>query len=303
MAPERDSLPDDIEALKDLYLRLWDALESSEHEKQRLVDQFRKHLRARFGRKAETMDEKQLLLAFAKLQQQQAGALPPTEPQPDPERPHAAAARRIKKAGHGRRALPAELPRVEVVHTLPMSEQVCSWGKPMLRLGEEVSEQLDYVPSRLQVIRHIRPKYFCAGPHDDQSSRFVTRELPLQPVARGLAAPGLLAHLLVSKYDDHLPLYRLEEIFARQQIDLPRSTLCDWVQACAELCLPLYDAIKGRVLSGMVIHSDDTSVPTQRRSEGVDACGDLEGETRSRALRQTLGKGYLWVYAGDQVNP
>jgi len=173
----------------------------------------------------------------------------------------------------------------------------------LLRLGEEVSEQLDYVPSRLQVIRHIRPKYFCAGPHQDESSRFVTRELPLQPIARGLAAPGLLAHLLVSKYDDHLPLYRLEEIFARQQIDLPRSTLCDWVQACAELCRPLYDAMKQRVLSGKVIHSDDTGVPTQRRSEGADACGDLEGETSSRALRQTLGKGYLWVYAGDAANP
>lgn len=123
------------------------------------------------------------------------------------------------------------------------------------------------------------------------------------PCGRGLAAPGLLAHLLVSKYDDHLPPYRLEEIFARQQIDLPRSTRCDWVQACAELCLPLYDAMKGRVLSGKVIHSDDTNVPTQRRNDGADACGDLEGETRSRALRQTLGKGYLWVYAGDLANP
>lgn len=303
MAPTRDSLPDDVEAMKDLYLQLWKALESSEHENQRLVDQLRRHLRARFGRKAETMDEKQLLLAFARLQQPGAQPISPAEPAPEPDKPPAAAARRIEKAGRGRRALPAGLPRVDVIHDLPTQDQVCSCGKRMLRLGEEVSEQLDYVPSRLQVIRHIRPKYFCAGPHADQGARFVARELPLQPVARGLAAPGLLAHLLVSKYDDHLPLYRQEEIFARQQIDLPRSTLCDWVQACAELCRPLYEAMKNRVLSGRVIHTDDTNVPTQRRAEGADACGDLEGETRSRALRQTLGKGYLWVYAGDQANP
>jgi len=145
--------------------------------------------------------------------------------------------------------------------------------------------------------------HFCAGPHQDESSRFVTRELPLQLIARGLATPGLLAHLLVSKYDDHLPLYRLEEIFARQQIDLPRSTLCDWVQACADQCVPLYNELKRRVLQSNVINVDDTNVPTQRREKSSSACGDLEGETKSKAQRQTLGKGYIWVYAGDAANP
>lgn len=301
MAPDRDSLPNDLEAMKDLYIQLWLAMESSEHEKQRLVDQIRKHLRARFGRKAETMDPKQLMLAFAEMQK--AGHLPPPETTDEPEPPQVQARRRIEKAGHGRRALPVDLPRVEVVHDIPDAEKTCACGKKMISLPPEVSEQLDYVPSKLQVIRHIRPKYLCAGPHDDESPRFVTRELPLQPIARGLAAPGLLAYLMVSKYDDHLPLYRLEEIFARQQIDLPRSTLCEWVQACAMLCVPLYEELKRRVLLSKVIHADDTNVPTQRRERATGACGDLEGETNTKALRQTLGKGYIWVYAGDEANP
>jgi len=301
MAPDRDSLPNDIEVMKELYIQLWMAMESKDGEMQRLVDQLRKHVRARFGRKAETMDPKQLMLAFAEMQK--AGALPPAEPALEPEPPQAQVARRIEKAGHGRRALPAELPRVEVVHDLPEAEKTCTCGKLMISLPPEVSEQLDYVPSQLQVIRHIRPKYFCAGPHESESPRFLTRELPLQLIARGLATPGLLAHLLVSKYDDHLPLYRLEEIFARLNIDLPRSTLCDWVQACANQCVPLYNELKKRVLESRVINVDDTGVPTQRREKSSSACGDLEGETKSKAQRQTLGKGYVWVYAGDQGNP
>jgi transposase len=299
MAPERDSLPNDVEQMKDLYIQLWMAMESSEHEKQRLVDQLRKHLRARFGRKAEAMDAKQLMLAFAEMQN--SGVVPPETA--EPEKPQAAAARRIEKASHGRRALPADLPRVEIVHDIPDAEKTCACGKKMISLPPEVSEQLDYVPSKLRVIRHIRPKYLCAGPHENESPRFVTRELPLQPIARGLAAPGLLAYLMVSKYDDHLPLYRLEEIFARQQIDLPRSTLCEWVQACAELCVLLYDEFKRRVLLSLVINADDTNVPTQRREIAANPCGDLDGETNTKALRQTLGKGYIWVYAGDAANP
>lgn len=299
MAPDRDSLPNDLELMKEMYLQLW---VSKDEEIKHLLDVIRKHVHARFGSKAETMDPRQLMLAFAEMQR--AGNLPPVpDPVSDREKPHTEAARRIEKAGHGRRALPADLPRVEIVHDLSEDEKTCTCGKQMISLPPEVSEQLDYVPSKLRVIRHIRPKYLCAGPHQDDTPRFVTRELPLQPIARGLATPGLLAHLAVSKYDDHLPLYRLEEIFARQQIDLPRSTLCDWVQACAELCTPLYDEMKRRVLQGSVIHADDTNVPTQRREKGSNSCGDLEGEQNSKALRQTLGKGCIWVYAGDQANP
>ncbi len=301
MAPDRDSLPNDLELMKDMYIQLWLAMESSEHDKQRLVDQLRKHLRARFGRKAETMDPRQLMLAFAEMQK--TGTLPPPENVDQPETPQAHAQRRIEKAGHGRRALPAELPRVEVVHDLPESEKTCVCGKKMVALPPEVSEQLDYVPSKLRVIRHIRPKYLCAGPHADEAPRFVTRGLPLQPIARGLATPGLLAYLMVSKYDDHLPLYRLEEIFARQQIDMPRSSLCGWIQACADLCVPLYNELKRRVLLSKVINADDTNVPTQRREKATTPCGDVEGETNSKALRQTLGKGYIWVYGGDEANP
>src|SRR5439155_15315245 len=124
------------------------------------------------------------------------------------------------------------------VHEL--DEKGCpACGGSFSKLGEDVSEMLEYVPARFKVVRHVRPKLSCT-----QCDTIVQAEAPTRPIARGLAGPGLLAHVLVSKYADHLPLYRQAEIYAREGVDLERSTLADWVGATSELLNPLHEALR-----------------------------------------------------------
>jgi transposase len=144
------------------------------------------------------------------------------------------------------------------------------------QFGEDVSEQLERIPATFKVIRHVRPKFACAG-----CERVVEAPAPARPIERGLPGPDLLAHVLVSKYGNHLPLYRQSEIFAREGVDLDRSTLAGWVGAASELLAPLVDQIRKHVLAASKIHADDTPVP-------VLAPGN--GKTRT---------GRLWTYVRD----
>jgi transposase len=154
------------------------------------------------------------------------------------------------------------------------------------KLGEDVSEVLEYVPARFKVIRHVRPKLSCT-----KCDNIVQAEAPSRPIARGLAGAGLLAHVLVSKYTDHLPLYRQSEIYAREGVELERSTLADWVGGTSELLTPLNEALRQYVMSTRKLHADDTPVP-------VLAPG--QGKTK---------QGRLWTYvrddrpAGDEAAP
>jgi transposase len=184
----------------------------------------------------------------------------------------------------GRRPLPDHLPREEIVH-----ETVCTCpdcGGPMRRLGEDTSEILEYVPASFRVVRHVRPKLACS-----RCDRIVQSEAPSRPIARRLAGPGLLAHVLVAKYADHLPLYRQSEIYAREGVALERSTLADWVGSTSALLQPLVAALAKETLQAGKLHADDTPVP-------VLAPG--HGRTRN---------GRLWVYvrddraAGDSAPP
>jgi transposase len=146
----------------------------------------------------------------------------------------------------------------------------------MSKLGEDVTEVLDYVPGHFQVIRHIRPKYAC-----DACDAITQAPAPAMPTPRGRATPGLLAHLLVAKYCDHLPLYRQAEIYTREGLDLDRSTLCDWVGQAAWLLDPVVAGIQQHVFAGAKIHGDDTTVPVL--TPGL-------GRTKT---------GRLWVYVRD----
>jgi transposase len=154
------------------------------------------------------------------------------------------------------------------------------------KLGEDVAEVLEYVPASFRVIRHVRPKLSCT-----KCDCIVQAEAPSRPIERGLAGPGLLAHVLVSKYCDHQPLYRQSEIYARQGIDLERSTLADWVGGASQLLDPLVEALHRYVIAASKLHADDTPVP-------VLAPGN--GRTKT---------GRLWTYvrddrpAGDQAAP
>jgi transposase len=147
-----------------------------------------------------------------------------------------------------------------------------------LRLfGEDVAEILEYIPANFKVIRHVRPKFACK-----QCERIVEAPAPSRTIERGLAGPGLIAHVLVSKYADHCPLFRQSEIYAREGVDLDRSTLAGWVGAASELLAPLVDALRRHVLSASKIHADDTPVP-------VLAPGN--GKTKT---------GRLWTYVRDE---
>ena len=126
----------------------------------------------------------------------------------------------------------------------------------MKRIGEEVSERLEYVPASLVVIEEVCQKYACP-----KGCTVITAEKPMAPIEKGLAGPGLLAQVAVSKYGDHLPLHRQAEIFRRQGVELSRQTMCDWMRACADLASPLYELMKQQVLGSKAVQTDDTPVP------------------------------------------
>jgi transposase len=195
-------------------------------EMEKLKFQLAKLRRMQFGHSSERIAAQieQLELRLEELETGAAQAEPPVEAA-DPS-----AASRSDRARPARKPLPDHLPRHEIVHQ-PENDGACTCpacGGVMAKLGEDVTEVLDYVPGRFQVIRHVRPKYAC------QACDAITQAAaPALPTPRGRAAPGLLAHVLVSKYCDHTPLYRQSEIYAREGLELDRSTLCDWVGQAA----------------------------------------------------------------------
>lgn len=174
-----------------------------------------------------------------------------------------------------RKPLPDHLPREVRTHA-PSRDCCPDCGGQLRQFGEDVSEQIEYVPESFKVIRHVRPKFSCTG-----CDRVVQQPAPSRPVERGLAGPNLLAHVIVSKFSDHLPLYRQSEIYARQGVEISRSTLAGWVGAASDLLAPLVDAIQKHVLAGGKLHADDTPMP-------VLAPGS--GKTRT---------GRLWTYVRD----
>src|SRR6201987_3745439 len=168
-----------------------------------------------------------------------------------------------------RRPLPEHLRR-EVQTYLPQQEACPDCGGELKRLGEDVSEILEYVPERIKVIRQVRPKLACAG-----CDRIVQAQAPSRPIERGTAGPGLLAHVLVSKYCDHLPLYRQAGIYAREGVDLDRSTLAEWVGGTSRLLNPLVEALRRHVMASDKLHADDTPVPVLAPGLGKTKTGRL----------------------------
>ena len=166
------------------------------------------------------------------------------------------------------RTWPDHLPREERRYVPASACADC--GQPLRQIGEDVSEQLDYVPASFKVIRQVRPKLACPC-----CETIVQCEAPSRTLLRGLAGPGLLAQVLIAKYADHQPLYRQSEIYAREGIDLSRSTLADWVGGCSALLAPLVERIAGHVLSTEVLHADDTPIPVLAPGTGKTATARL----------------------------
>jgi transposase len=240
-------------------------------EIEKLKVQLARLRRMQFGQSSErlTREIEQLELRLEELETVEAEA---TGASADAGVPPPAREKRKPK----RLPLPDHLPRHEVVHVAPHADGCGACGGTMSALGEDVTEVLEYVPGRFQVVRHVRPKLSCQ--HCDAITQ---APAPALPIPRGKAGPGLLAHVLVSKYADHLPLYRQAEIYAREGVDLDRSTMADWVGQVSWLLQPLVDHIRAHVFAADKIHTDDTPVP-------VLAPGN--GKTKT---------GRLWVYARD----
>ena len=180
-----------------------------------------------------------------------------------------------------REPLPASLPRTEFRHepeTTTCSSAGC--GAPLERIGEDVSEKLDYRPGEFTVQRHVRGKWVCRC-----CERLVQAPMPAAVIDKGIPTAGLLAQVLVSKYADHLPLARQETIYARAGVALPRSTLAEWVGVCGQRLQPLVDALRAEVLAAAVLHADET--PVRMLSPG---------ERKSRTA-------YLWAYAPGKFEP
>ena len=228
-----------------------------------------KLLRQRFGSSSEKMKGAidQLELIIGDLEEDLAETTP-TEPEPEAEpsaiEPEIVTRRRKPK----RRPLPENLPRDVVDHAPACACPKC--GGALRRLGEDVTEVLEYIPGSFRVTRHVRPKMSC------RCCESITQPpVPSLPINRGLAGPGLLAHVLVGKFCDHLPLYRQAEIFARNGIDLDRSTLADWVGQCARLLRPLVEAVGVHVMAAARVHADDTTVPVLSPGNGKTSTGRL----------------------------
>jgi transposase len=224
--------------------------------------------RLQFDRKSEKIQREieQLELQLEELETGNAEKQEQTEKTLAPAAAAVYAAATRKPA---RRPLPDHLPREVEVHE-PEENGCPACGGSLSKLGEDVSEVLEYVPARFKVIRHVRPKLSCTG-----CDTIVQAEAPSRPIVRGLAGPGLLAHVLVSKYADHLPLYRQSEIYAREGVELERSTLADWVGGTSELLKPLNEALRQYVMSTRKLHADDTPVPVLAPGQGKTKQGRL----------------------------
>lgn len=239
--------------------------------------------RMQFGRSSEklTVAIDQLELKLEELESEAAITEVASVARPPRQRP-------------ARRPLPEHLPRESVVHAPACTCPDC--GGTLRPIGESVSEMLEYVPARFKVIRHVRPKFACAG-----CEMIIQAQATSRPIARGLAGPGLLAHVLVSKYADHLPLYRQSQIYAREGVDLDRSTLADWVGQTSSLLSPLAEALARHVLAGAKVHADDTPVPVLAPGAGRTKTGRLWAYVRDdRPAADETPPAVLFRYSPDR---
>jgi transposase len=280
-----DKLPDDIDALKALVLEQTVRVQRIEAEKNAveeknarldakilsLQEQLNLALARRYAASSEKLSPDQIYL----FDEAEVEALVSTDEQAEEEETVEVPAHTRKK--RGRKPLPDLLPRVEVVHDIAAEHRHCPHdGKPLVEIGEVSSEQLDIVPAKIQVIRHIRKQYACKC-----GQCIKTAPLPAQPIPKSLASPGLLAHITVSKYADALPLYRQETILQRIGVDIPRATLANWMIKAGTLIQPVINLLRDRLLDYDMMQMDETTV-----------------QVLNEPGKSAQSKSYLWLQRG-----
>lgn len=265
---DANTLPNDVAQLKALVAQYADAVESQQRTIAAMEHRLAQLLRRSYGTKQERLDPDQLLLFSSEELEAVLEEIAADNGKTPKQR----------RQGHGRQQLPKHLPREQKVYELTETERACpGCGKQRQEIGIETSEQLEVIPAQVKVIEHVRKKYACR--HCEEY--VVIASKPPQPIEKGLPGPGLLAHTVLSKYGDHLPLYRQEDILSRHGVTIRRSTLCDWIASAAELARPLWKLMQQRVLKSKVIHTDDTTVK-------------MLAPGRTQTCR-------FWVYLGDRT--
>jgi transposase len=265
-------LPDDTSVLKQLIAELFRALRDERRNREEVQQRLDALLRR--GRPGEPTDPNQPLL-FPELAQPEPAA-------PAPPAVEIESSRRGKSKPHGRRRPARQLRREQRRYEVPTLERLCpECGTLRNEIGVQTTEQYDYKPAEVFVVEHQRVKYACKC----CAGHVAIAPKPPQPIDKGLPGPGLLAQIIVDKYQDHLPLHRTEQRFERLGAKLPRSTMCDWMAAAAGSLMPLWQLLRQWVLQSKVLHTDDTTVP-------------VRDETKS-----SHRYGRLWDYIGDETHP
>ena len=283
------SLPDDVDALKALVIEKAQIVHDRDAELHALglmVEKLKHQLavlrRGKFGASGEGLEQLELLIEAVETERaeirQRAGIASSPE----------------EKAQPKRKALPDHLPREDIVHEPAVDCDHC--GKPMHKLGQDVREQLEYVPGRFVVHRHVRPKLSCRD-----CGSIAQSPMPSLPIERGKPGPALLAHVLVSKYCDHLPLYRQTQIYEREGVAIDRSTMADWVGRCSALLDPLVEAVGRHVFEADAIFTDDTPVPVLDPGRGRTKTGRFWAYVRDgRAHGSNAPPAAFYRYAPDR---
>jgi transposase len=271
MSEAERALRQENDHLRKMVEELDEELKKSRRREEQLLHEMAKLARRLFGRKSEKLDTNQLALVFEEMES--LGLCVPAAEEEDFEEKQPA--RRPRR--RARRDLPGDLPRERIDYHPSDEEMTCGCcGARKMHIGVDVSEQLEYIPAVLKVIEHAVHAYACRFCEGNVSKG----TKPPQPISKGLPGPGLLAHVLVCKYADHLPLYRQEKIWERHGVHLSRKTLCDWVRATADPLSRIVDYLTLNVLRSDPVHTDDTVIPVLNPGHG-------------KAL-----KGRLWVYVG-----
>ncbi len=275
MIPATSKLPDDPEKLKEIIADLHKVQGQYESEIELLREQITHLYNQLFGRKSEKSkyggDSPQLPLFDM------------PEPDPDDSEEETTKVTSYNRRKKGRKVLPENLPRVEVIHDINEEEKICHCGSELSRIGEEVSEKLDIIPAIIQVVRHIRPKYSCKHCENIEENGATVKIAPVQPqlIPKAIASGGLMAHILTAKFTDALPFYRQEKQFTRLGTEICRATMCRWTMRVANACLPLQKLLHQEILSGPLINADETTVQVLKEPG-----------------RSPTSKSYMWVFRG-----
>ena len=284
MTVAMDSLPDDAGTLKAMLIA-----ERVQNERLRqIIKELQRH---RFGRRAETLPEDQMLLGLEDVEQAAASEEVAAEAADPAERANRTTKRQMNKG-----SLPKHLPRVEMV--VDIVDRTCPCcGKPLHRIGEDIGERLDIVPAQFRVLVVRRPKYGCRA----CENVVVQAPAPARLIEGGLPTEATVAQVLVAKYADHLPLYRQAQIYARQGIELDRSTLADWVGRAAFLLRPIHERLLVALKSSAKLFADETTAPVLDPGRGRTKLGQLWAYARDdRPWRGTDPPGVAYVYAPDR---